>query len=113
MLFSRLVKITLILFIILGFFSKFHPIDDSFEIAVQQGSFGSIIPMIEACSEKLSTSNAMQTHTCHVGHGGCFFNIPDLVNIDSFRIINSNYLLSAQLHYLSPDQKLIKRPPIS
>lgn len=113
MLFSRLVKITLILFIILGFFSKFHPVDDVFEITAQTGSFGSSNATFVSASEEFSTANVMQIHTCHIGHGGCFFNIPDLVNIDSFRITNSSYLLSAQLHYLNPDQKLIKRPPIS
>ncbi|MFZ3230229.1 MAG: hypothetical protein WA160_08490 [Pseudobdellovibrio sp.] len=113
MLFSRLVKITLILFIILGFFSKLHPIDDAFEIVPQTSSFGLNNSMIEPASEKLSTANVMQTHTCQIGHCGCFFNLPDLVNIVSVRINNSSYLLSAQLHYLSPDQKLIKRPPIS
>ena len=105
----RTFKIIFSIFILVGFFSKFHSIIDSNQdrACIDVNFFGTSSP--ESTSEKQD----VHVHICHFGHNGCIFSLPTGYLLDFSRDSLSALGEQPSSFYTAPEQEIIERPPIT
>ncbi len=110
---KTIVNIGLILLIVLGFFSKFH-VDEQFDQHLSLSESVNEVTLVNKSADKVNLDfNLSFIHTCHIGHSGCFFNLPVQSVLLTTIFSGVHFGHSPEFNYLNPFQKLLKRPPLT
>lgn len=108
MTFYKILGIVLVFSLFVSFFSQLHR---------EGGSNNYLSKLRTEVSDSLildvsCEAEALYLHVCHVGHIGCFFNIPTVFSFFyGFKAL-AIFKFSSEIHYSGPYQQAIERPPI-